>query len=273
MDLLVTTKSGKQTKLSEFGLQTISFEDEPASISRVSESFAGRNGMLDYGGQHVTKKIKITAVYCATSISSDETVQESVNGLLSQVEPYYITAIYNNDDVYDFERPGQTTGVVNWVKGTESHKRFLVYRSSTDAPEFQGKVGNQLISTWSFEFETAELPYGESKPRDVTVNGTIQYAGTVACSQLEQAFYIVLTAKAASDSGLQLTIGDSKLDITRPVVAGDVYTLSGMNNLCGSQNINNKTNYVYFTLLTGDNKVTCSIGADIQVKNLKDLYL
>ena len=222
MDLLITTKAGKQTKLSSLGLLTTSFEDAPASISRNNETFAGRDGPLDYGGQHDSKPIKVTVYYSASSISDDESIQERVNGLLSQIEPYYVTQIYSDGDMYKFERPGTSTGDLAPTSGTESHKRFLAYRTDVNPPEFQGKVGNKLVSAWTFEFATAELPYGESKPRDVAVASgqSIKYNGSVACSQLEQAFYIVLTAKVASAGGFKLNINDHELDITTPVEIG-----------------------------------------------------
>lgn len=276
MDLLITQLNGKQTKLSSLGVQVFDFEESAPSITRTSKSFDGRNGSLDYGGRHADKKIKVSVMYVAQKISGDDSVQQSVNALLSQIDPYYITKLTSDDEMYGYERPGQTTGELNYSKGTETTKRFKVYRTDTNAPEFKGKIGGKLVSTWELEFETVELPYGESKPRNATISSgtSIKYNGTAACSQLEQPFYFVVTAKAANANGFKLTVDGQVLEINSPVVAGDVFTLSGMNNLRGNQNINDKTNAGYFVLKpNAANKLTCSINADIQIKNLVDLYV
>lgn len=422
MDLLITKLDGNSTSLSSIGLQVIDIKETSPSISRISKTFDGRNGSLDYGGRHVDKKLMVSAMYSATSMSEDAKIEGSINGLTSQIEPFYITKFLNDGSIYDFERPGQETGNLKFANGNEDYKRYKVYRSDTNSPEFKGKIGDKLISTIDLEFTTVGLPYGESMPRDLDVkpnvpyysenlvtgtsnelktytgsgwgnspaspasetygagryyasayienttpvemniyvhvnghagnfSGTtiaagqsgivsctfdiiegqsldsmwvgftssqtesytykykemmvtrtpsswspspsdpgynewyidtyyntnnlfIPYAGTAPCSQLEQSFYFVVTAKEKSDSGFTLTVDDQSLIVTSPVVVGDVYTLAGMNNTRGNQNINNKTNAGYFVLRpNAANKVVCSISADIQIKNLCDLYI
>lgn len=276
MDLLVTKLDGKTTKLSALGAQVYNFQESAPTISRTSKSFDGRNGSLDYGARHTDKKIKVSILLTANQVSGDNIAQQQINALLSQINPYYITKIDGDDLMYDFERPGQKKGDLSFSGGAENNKRFKVYRTDTNVPDFQGKTGNKLISIWDLEFETVGLPYGESKPRDVTVTSgqSIQYNGTAACSQLEQAFYFVVKAKVANANGFTLKLDTQTLEINSPVVVGDVFTLSGMNNVRGNQNINDKTNAGYFVLNpSATNKLTCSIDADIQLKNLIDLYV
>lgn len=277
MDVLVTNADdAKSTKLSDLGFTTLSFEESSPSIERTSKEFAGRNGSLDYGGRHAKKTVKITGIYQADSITDDQRIQERINGLLSGIDPYYITQMIGDGDIYGYERPGDKAGAVRLPTGTATYKRFLVYRSDSNVPDFKGKTGAGLLSSWELKFETVKLPYGESKPRSqaLTSGQAITYNGTVACSQLEQAFYFVVTAKAASDTGFTLKVDGQTLEVNSPVVVGDVYTLSGMNNLRGNQNINSKTNAGYFVLKPdATNKVVCSIDATIQIKNLCDLYM
>lgn len=276
MDLLITKLDGNSTSLSTVGLQVIDIKETAPSISRITKNFDGRNGSLDYGGRHVDKKVMVSAMFGAIGMSEDAKIESSINSLTSQIEPFYITKFFKDGSMYDFERPGQATGDLTLANGNEDHKRYKVYRSDTNNPEFKGKIGDKLISTIDLEFTTVGLPYGESKPHSQTVASgqSIVYNGDVACSQLEQSFYFIVTAKEASANGFTLTVDNQSLIVTSPVVAGDVYTLSGMNNTRGNQNINNKTNAGYFVLRpNAANKITCSISADIQINNLCDLYI
>lgn len=276
MDLLITKLDGTSTSLSSIGLQVIGIKETSPSIEGISKSFDGRNGSLDYGGRHVDKQLIVSAMYRATSMSEDAKIENSINGLTSQIEPFYITKFLNDGSIYNFERPGNVTGDVTFTNGSEDYKRYKVYRSDTNSPEFKGKIGDKLISTIELEFTTVGLPYGESKPRSqlLASGQSIKYNGNIANSQLEQSFYFVVTAKEASANGFTLTVDNQSLIVTTPVVVGDIYTLSGMNNTRGNQNINNKTNAGYFVLRpNASNKIMCSISADIQIKNLCDLYI
>ena len=276
MDVLIASRDGTNTvTLVSLGLHVIDFEESPPIVTRNSKSFAGRNGSIDYGGQHTSKTIKVSTYYYATNLTEDEAVQERVNGLLSGLDTYYLTQKLSDADQYVYERPGQKSGSIAIPQDTESYKRFLVYRTDNSGPEFQGKSGAGLLSSWDFEFATAELPYGESKPKDVTVASgkSIPYAGTTDNSQLEQPFYFEVVASAASATGFKLTVDDQVWEVRTPVIAGDIYKIAGMSNLRGDQNINDDTNYRYFVLHQGKpNKLTCSIAAKIKVKNLKNLY-
>jgi len=276
MDILIAARDGTTSAtLSSLGLRVINFEESPPSITRNNKSFDGRNGSIDYGGRHTSKTIKVSAYYYATNLTEDEAVQERVNGLLSGLDTYYLTQKLSDADQYGYERPGQKSGSIASPQDTESYKRFLVYRTDNSGPEFQGKSGAGLLSSWTFEFATAELPYGESKPKDVTVASgqSVPYAGTAENSQLEQPFYFEVTASAASTTGFKLTVDDQVWEVRTPVVAGDVYKIAGMSNFRGTQNINDDTNYGYFILKPKQpNKLACSIMARIVVKNLKNLY-
>lgn len=275
MDVLVSARDGTAVTLSSIGFKTLSFEETPTAIERNTTDFSGRNGSIDYGGRHTNKSIKFEGFYYASSMSEDEYIQERINGVLSSIEPIYITQMSNDNELYSFERPGERSGAVTVTGGSESHKRFLVYRTDTNSPEFKGKSGIGLLSTWSFEFDTVELPYGESKPYDLSiVNGnSVPYAGNTANSQLEQPFYFEVTANAASTTGFILTLDSQVWEVRTPVVVGDVFKIAGMSNYRGSQNINDETNYGYFIFQPSKtNKVTCSISAKIIVRNLKDLY-
>ena len=144
MDLLVTKLDGKTTKLSTLGAQVYNFQESAPTISRTSKRFDGRNGSLDYGARHTDKKIKVSILLTANQVSGDNIAQQQINALLSQINPYYITKIDGDDLMYDFERPGQKKGDLSFSGGAENNKRFKVYRTDTNVPDFQGKTGNNL---------------------------------------------------------------------------------------------------------------------------------
>lgn len=276
MDIKVVDLNGNTSLLSELGATVLSFNEAPAEIERVNQSFSGRNGSLDYGGRYASKTITANIMYSAKSISDDIEIQKKISALLNNIDGYYISQMYSNGNMYTYERPSVKTGSFNPSATTEANERFLVYRTDTNESEFVGKSGNTLFSKWAFEFQTKELPFGESRPRDQTLSsgGTITYDGTVKNSQLEQPFYFELTANQDSSDGFTLTIGSHKLEVSAVTKAGDKFVLAGINNTQNGTNINNLTNYDYFELLPSTtNKVTCSISASIVLKNVKDLFL
>lgn len=276
MDLKVTDLSGTSTNLSSLGASLLSFDEEPAQIDRVTQSFNGRNGLLDYGGRYTAKKITATFLIKADSISDDISKQNAINGLLSNIDGYYIQQLYSDGNLYDFSRPGQTTGPISFTVGTTTAtKRFLVYRSDNNSPEFVGKSGDQLFSTWEIEFTTKKLPFGESAAQDINVSsgGSIQYDGTVANNQLESGWYVQITASEAKSAGFDFTIGSHKWECSQAIESGDVIKLAGITNLLNDVNFNALTNAEYFVLNPGSNAVTSTLAGTIVLKNVKNLYL
>lgn len=251
MDLKITDLAGKSAVFSSFGATTLTFYESPAESERTSKSFAGRNGKLDYGGRYTSKKITAKVMYEASSFTEDQNVQQKINALLGDSNGYY-------------------------VQLADATKRFLVYRKDTNLPEVVGKSLGKYTSTWEFEFETKELPFGESLPRnqELKAGDQITYQGTVKNSQLEQSFYFVVMVNEDSSTGFDLSVGDHNLKVNVAIKKGDKVVLAGINNTQNGTNINNLTNYDYFELLpNGPNQVTCTIDAAITLKNVKDLFL
>lgn len=251
MDLKITDLTGKSVLFSGFNATLLTFSETAAEAERISKSFAGRNGSLDYGGRYTTKKLTVKIMYEVNSFTADQAMQQKVNALLGDSSGYYIQVANLN-------------------------KRFLVYREDTNLPEMVGKSTNKYTLTWEFEFKTKELPFGESLPRDQVLKSgdTIMYNGTAKDSQLEQPFYFEVVANADSSNGFDLSVGSHKLKVNAVTKKGDKFVLAGINNTQNGTNINNLTNYDYFELSPGGvNKVTCTVDADIKLKNVKDLFL
>ncbi|EJF01238.1 phage tail domain-containing protein [Liquorilactobacillus mali] len=276
MDLKITTLDGTSVKLSDYGASLIAFDEGPAEIDRTTQSFNGRNGSLDYGGRFTSKTVTATILIEASSISDDLSKQQQINGLLLNIDGYYIQQLYSDNGLYDFLRPGQTSGEITFASGdTAASKRFLVYRSDTNSPEFVGRVGDKLRSTWELEFTTKELPFGETITQDISVSsgGSVDYGGTVANNQLESGWYVQITASEAKSAGFDFTIGSHQWECSQAIESGDVIKLAGITNLLNGVNFNALTNAEYFVLSPGKNVVTSTLAGTIVLKSVKNLYL
>lgn len=273
MDLLVNNGS-LNVKLSAKNIVTTDFDESIPSLTPNTLSFKGRNGKLNFGSDYAEKKLTYTGYLTASSQSDYEAKRNQLYQLFNSTNPFYITPIYSDDEMYGFERPGQTKGdKIGQSGGSESNKRFYVILEDTFQPEFQGRIGGKQLYKLSISFITAELPFGESKPKTATITDKITYQGTVSASQLEVPFYVQVTANEVA-TNLSLQIGDHTWTYRGPVSIGDIFKIGGVYNLKNSLNVNDDTNAEYFVLDPfNGNKVVCSINATIEVHNYKELYL
>lgn len=271
MDLLVE-KGDSRTYLSRYKVITTSFEESSPSVKRNNTQIQYRNGNVDFGGWHGSKKIDYVGYYRADDIDEEETLREKIYALLSDPDGYYITQLKNDNDD-SFERPGENTGdYFEKQVNRPSHKRFYVYASSLES-ELVGSYGGHVLYKISATFTTMKLPYGESVPRDLDINNeVIPYAGTVTCNQLEQGFTVELTAKEAGNN-LKLNVNETELTYNGQLSSGDVLKLSGYEYTKNDISIVKSTNKAYFKLLPGvANKVSSSIAGKIRILNFQNLY-
>jgi len=271
MDLLIE-KDDKRTYLSRYKVITTSFEESSPSVKRNNTQIQYRNGSVDFGGWNEAKTIDYVGYYRADDLEDEEYLRERIYALLSDPDGYYITQLKNDDD-NSFERPGETSGdYFDKQVNRPSHKRFYVYASSLES-ELVGSYGGHVLYKISATFTTMKLPYGESVPRDLSINnGIVPYAGTVICSQLEQGFIVELTAQT---SGANLTISLNGTDFIAPgnVSSGDVFKISGYEYLRNGISIVKATNKAYFKLLPGiANKISSNIHGSIRILNFQNLY-
>lgn len=275
MDLLISS-SEVRTKLSEREIITTDFDEMTPSIRKSTKSFSGRNGKLFFGGDYDVKKINYSGYLTAINQSNYEDKRNWLYQLLGRSSPYYITPIFSNETQFDYEQPGQSNGnVFGQTNGIESNKRFLVTLADTFAPQFVGSVDEKQIYKLDIKFETAVLPFGESKITSITVEDKIPYTGTVQASQLEVPFVITIKAKESAN-GIDLTIGKRTWKYSGVVKESDVFELGGVFNTLNMLSINEYTNAEYFILepsLKGYVDVKCSIQSEITIDNYKELYL
>lgn len=271
MDLLIE-KGDKRTYLSRYKVITTSFEESSPSVKRNNTQIQYRNGNVDFGGWNEEKAIDYIGYYRADDLEDEEYLRERIYALLSDSEGYYITQLKNDDD-NSFERPGENTGdYFDKQANRPSHKRFYVYASSLES-ELVGSYGGHVLYKISATFTTMKLPYGESVPRDLSINnGIIPYAGTVTCSQLEQGFAIEFTAKEAGSS-LAIDLNGAELTYSGSIVSDDVFKLSGYEYTKNGISIVKATNKAYFKFLPSvTNKISSSVKGTIRILGFQDLY-
>ena len=278
MDLLIE-KGTTSVKLSEYGFYNIAIEESAPEISIDHRSVTGRNGAVFGGATFTTKQIKVTGRVSVATIQDFFAKQDDVNGLLLSDEPFYITKMYpDNADFYNYQKPGQTTGDLDLIgqAHTPWHYRWKV-TSSNPAFEFVGNSGQGLKYDFSVTFATAEMPFGETKPKDITLSGgNFQYRGTANLSQLEVPFVVELTS-TGGQSNFYLEIGKRRFEYTQSgnINSGDVFKITGIGTTKNLVNVNAKTNYGYFMIEPTPTKTVnykTNFNGAIKILGFKELY-
>lgn len=251
MDLLIT-KGTTSVKLSDYGFYNINIDDSAPEISLDKRSVAGRNGTVFGGATFTAKVIKATGRVAVANVQGFLSMKDDIFGLLLDDEPFYINKMYPDSiDFYDYQVPGQTAGDLDFVNQphTAWHYRWKV-TASEPTFSFVGNSGQGLKYDFSVVFTTAEMPYGETEAKDITLSGgSFAYAGTAKLSQLEVPFVIEATS-TGNQSGFYLEIGDNRFTYsqTGDINAGDVFKITGIETTKNLANVNARTNYAYFVI-------------------------
>lgn len=278
MDLLIT-KGTASVKLSDYGFYNINIDDSAPGISLDKRSVTGRNGTVFGGATFNAKVIKVTGRVAVTNVQEFLSLKDDVFGLLLDDEPFYITKMYPiNTDFYDYQVPGQTAGDLDFVNQphTAWHYRWKV-TASEPTFSFVGNSGQGLKYDFSVVFTTAEMPYGETEAKDITLSGgSFAYAGTAKLSQLEVPFVIEMTS-TGNQSGFYIEIGDYRFTYsqTGDINAGDVFKITGIETTKNLANVNARTNYAYFVIKPSPTKKVSyktNFNGTIKILNFKELY-
>lgn len=278
MDLLIT-KGTTSVKLSDYSFYNINIDDSAPEISLDKRSVAGRNGTVFGGAMFTAKVIKVTGRVAVANVQGFLSMKDDIFGLLLDDEPFYITKMYpNNADFYDYQVPGQTAGDLDFVNQphTAWHYRWKV-TASEPIFSFVGNSGQGLKYDFSVVFTTAEMPYGETEAKDITLSGgSFAYAGTAKLSQLEVPFVIEMTS-TGNQSGFYIEIGDCRFTYsqTGDINAGDVFKITGIETTKNLANVNARTNYAYFAIKPSPTKKVSyktNFNGTIKILNFKELY-
>lgn len=278
MDLLIT-KGTTSVKLSDYGFYNIDIDDSAPEISFDKRSVAGRNGTVFGGATFTAKVIKATGRVAVANVQGFLSMKDDIFGLLLDDEPFYITKMYPDSiDFYDYQVPGQTAGDLDLVNQphTAWHYRWKV-TASEPIFSFVGNSGQGLKYDFSVVFTTAEMPYGETEAKDITLSGgSFAYAGTAKLSQLEVPFIIEMTS-TGNQSGFYIEIGDCRFTYsqTGDINAGDVFKITGIETTKNLANVNTRTNYAYFAIKPSPTKKVSyktNFNGTIKILNFKELY-
>lgn len=253
IDLLIT-KDNQEVKLSDFGLLTRDIDESSPSLTADRRTVKNRSGVILAGTQFVEKTIRVVGTFYASNLSSFEQTKEELNALLVDLNPYYITKMLPvNEGLYEFELPGEATGDVDLLEAEheELKYRWKVYTDGNLAFDFVGRSQRGLLFRFTFNFITAELPFGETEPRTLEItNDFIEYMGTAHNSQLEYPWTLRLIADSEQSGSFSVQIGNcifehnSQTDLE----VGDEFLLKGVETTKNRVNVNNYTNREHFVL-------------------------
>lgn len=280
IDLLIT-KGNEKIKLSDLGLLIHDVEADSPSLDVDFRSVRGRNGRIFSGAQFISKSIKVTGTFVVSSLLLYEQLKDRLNALIVDSNPYFITKMIPvSDDLYGYEMPGQTTEDLDLlgVKHEAYHYRYKVVSPDGIEANFQGKYEGGLLFKFSVDFITAELPFGETIPKTVVVNGnSIPYKGTAVNSQLEYPWFLKLTAAAEQSGTFTVKIQNRtfKYSSQTKIVAGDVFILKGIETTKNSKNVNNYTNYEHLELqptISNANSFETTFNGKIELVNFIEFY-
>lgn len=279
MDLLIE-KSSESAKLSDYGFYNIVISENSPSVDMSRRNVRGRSGYLFDGITYAEKTIKVTARLSVKSLDDFHRTIDELRGFFYDEEAYYITKMVpTNSDLYVFELPGQNQG--DFLAQEKAYKlwhyRHKVIMINDIDFSFIGKSSQGLKYNISLEFVTAELPFGETKPKEVILsNGVIPYSGTAKLSQLEWPFVVEMTS-TGNQAGFYLEIDGTRFTYTQTgdINAGDIFKLTGIETRKNGSVVNNKTNYGYFEMKpkrTKEIKYTTNFNGTIKIKNFVELY-
>lgn len=285
MDLLIE-KDGQSQKLSGLGLYNITVEDSSPAVELSRRTVKGRNGYIFDGLTYTEKKISVKARVKTRDMFDFLIFKDKLNLLILRDESFYIEQLIESEpSLYNFELPGQKTGDLKPPKAISGlGRRWNVINSGEVEYEFIGNSEAGIKYNVSFSFVTAELPYGETVPRDIALTtNSFPYNGTAPLSQLEVPFVVELTANA-DNTDFFLEIDGRRFTYRHtetPLRSGQKLLLKGVETAIyqgpatEDLNVNNRTNYEYFVIRPKPNRSVnwfTNFKGTVKILGFKELY-
>lgn len=278
MDALIL-KDGVETRLSSIGLLVTDFKDSSPNVMANRREVTNRSGYIFNGAVHKSKQISLSGTFVVPNAYALEEKKDEINGLISNDEPFYVTKMIPTQEMYSYELPGQKTKDIDLLNiPHQAYKyRYKVIMQSEIEYTFLGKSNAGMRMRFVMTLETAELPFGETVPKELTVTTSIDYKGTARCSQLEWPWTVKLVSNATQSGAINLKIGDIAFtyQAVTPLASGDILLLKGVETTLNAFNVNDKTNYEHFILKPSATKkitVTTNFKGTIQLLNFVELY-
>lgn len=284
MDLLIE-KDGQFRKLSDLGLYNITVDDSSPAVDISTRTVKGRNGRIFDGLTYTEKTIEVKARLTVSTMEDFFDKKDELNRYVLGDDGFYITKMRPTQDyLYGFELAGQTTGELDLR--TIPHRawkyRYKVVNNGSVEYEFIGKSSAGLKYNVSFGFVTAELPYGETIPKNITLLAdTFDYEGTATLSQLEVPFIVELTANDQQTNFFLIIDGRrfTYQHAETPIRSGQKLLLRGIETVLADgtneTNVNNRTNFEYFVIrpkINGKISWLTNFRGTIKIIGFKELY-
>lgn len=284
MDLLIE-KDGQIRRLSDLGLYNITVDDSSPAVDISTRTVKGRNGRIFDGLTYTEKTIEVKARLTVPTMEDFFDKKDELNRYVLGDDGFYITKMPPTQDYfYGFELPGQTTGELD-IR-TRPHRvwkyRYKVVNNGSVEYEFIGKSSAGLKYNVSFGFVTAELPYGETIPKNITLSAdTFDYGGTAILSQLEVPFIVELTANDQQTNFFLIIDGRrfTYQHAETPIRSGQKLLLRGIETVLADgtneTNVNNRTNFEYFVIrpkINGKISWLTNFRGTIKIIGFKELY-
>lgn len=282
MDILITSSDEKrEITLSGLGLEVFNVEISPPSLEMDYRKVSGRSGRISHGGRYEAKKIKVSGWYTVADQKANRKLLERLYGLLIDKDGYYLTEMMAVSDAYSFEVAGQTTGEIDFSKRHHEPCDYRYHVVCVDGIEtdFKGKSAKGLTFSFQLKFETDRLPFGETKPVDLDVSRSVDYKGTAPLSQLEVPWVLELISTTSQKGDFYVRIGNHRFEhkSLTPISGGDIFKVSALETWVlhggGSyENVTQWTNYEYFVLTSGINRIETNFSGAFKILNYQELF-
>lgn len=279
IDLLIT-KSNRDILLSNecINVQDVDYNSTNLDVDR--RVVKNRSGYIHAGTRYDSKTIKVTGKIKVSSLQEYHQFKDKLNGILVDADPYFITPlIQDNENLYDFELPGESKGDVNKQGSNFSiGYRFKVVCENGLETNFLGKYNNGLLFSFSIDFITAELPFGETIPKLFDISSkSFLYGGTAINSQLEYPWQLKLTSNQNQTGKFTINLDGRVYEYNSDVqiVPGDVFLVGAIETLKNGVNVSDYTNYEYFELkpMWGDmNSLQTEFKGKIEILNYVEFF-
>lgn len=277
MDLEIN-QNGTISTLSQFGVYNIEIQESSPELEMESRTVEGRSGRIFDNANFRKKEIDVKGRIKVPSISSFYEKQDFLNGFFLSRVPYFIRKLVpEQDELYNFELPGKTSGDFN------EKKRKLIpwkYRHEVLSTKeiifsFKGRFTGGLVYDLQIHFETVNLPFGQSDARDVLLSGgKIPYNGTETLSQLEVPFRIEFVSDGGQNAFyFRLNNHNFMFNQASNLESGTKITVFGHEVIMNGENANEKTNYEFFELHPFiENAYQTNFRGKIRILGLVDLF-
>lgn len=278
---MLITKENENISLSSLGVLVQNFIYEPTQLDVSRRVIKGRSGTLHASARYASKLIHVSGKIRCESIFESQKLQDLLNGLLVDTEPYYITQLLPFDDeLYEYESPGESNGDLDLLEipHIKYNYRFKVVSDTGMSTTFLGKSQAGFLYNFTIDFITAELPFGETVPKNVPLNSSgFKYGGTAPNSQLEYPWHLRMVADQTQDAYFNIEM-DGRIfryesDIN--IQTGDVFELKGIETLKNGVNVSHYTNYEYFIMnpkINGLNTFGTNFKGAVEIINYVELY-